>query len=136
MDQVDCVFTFYVSLFSIYIYFHRRWSTVQRPAHYHVADFSDVCCLFQLEDGYKVFDYNINLNDVVMLMVKPDPSAFQSSANTAEEKPEDSSEPTTSKEVVCLINIFYFFLPALYEYVFFQLPFSMYSYELFLLILG
>ncbi|KAK3914118.1 E3 ubiquitin-protein ligase UHRF1 [Frankliniella fusca] len=53
----------------------------------------------QLEDGYKVFDYNINLNDVVMLMIKPDLSAFRHS--TSEEKKEsESSKPSTSQEVV------------------------------------
>lgn len=52
----------------------------------------------QLEDGYNVFDYNINLNDVVMLMVKPDPSLLQSSTSTAETK--DVEKPSTSNEKV------------------------------------
>lgn len=54
----------------------------------------------QLEDGYKVFDYNINLNDVVMLMVKPDLSSFESSQSSAEKQSNESIKPSTSKDVV------------------------------------
>lgn len=53
----------------------------------------------QLEDGYKVFDYNINLNDVVMLMIKPDLSAFQHS-KPEEKKENESDKASTSQEVV------------------------------------
>lgn len=61
--------------------------------------------LFQLEDGYKVFDYNINLNDVVILMVKPDVSAFQSSKVSDEKLESESTKPSVSKEVVSMVKI-------------------------------
>lgn len=54
----------------------------------------------QLEDGYKVFDYNINLNDVVMLMVKPDLSAFAASGSSDVKDKKGCSKASTSKEVI------------------------------------
>lgn len=46
----------------------------------------------QLEDGYKIFDYNINVNDVVQLMVKPDLPNISQDCNK-ENQPINNIEP-------------------------------------------
>ncbi|XP_068081324.1 E3 ubiquitin-protein ligase UHRF1 [Anabrus simplex] len=46
----------------------------------------------QMEDGYKIFDYNINLNDVVQLLIKIDLKLFDIQGK-------DSTIPSSSKEV-------------------------------------
>lgn len=44
-----------------------------------------------MEDGYSMFDYNINVNDVIQLMVKP--VLTETNTNT-------SSKPASSKQGV------------------------------------
>lgn len=58
--------------------------------------------MFQLEDDYKVFDYSINLNDVVMLMIKPilrkpDLSAFKFGVSSQQEQ--DAKQKDTKAEI-------------------------------------
>ncbi|XP_069677651.1 E3 ubiquitin-protein ligase UHRF1-like [Periplaneta americana] len=44
----------------------------------------------QLEDGYRLFDYDIRLNDVIQLMIKPDVDNTTSALEVAEPKPSGS----------------------------------------------
>ncbi|KAJ9587699.1 hypothetical protein L9F63_018879 [Diploptera punctata] len=54
----------------------------------------------QLEDGYRIFDYDIRLNDVIQLMVKPDLSLLNESEKSSEPPPElcKDDQPSVSTE--------------------------------------
>lgn len=54
----------------------------------------------QLEEGSRVIDYNINLNDVVMLMIKPDLAALPDSSNVSEIQDSQHCHPSTTPETV------------------------------------
>lgn len=61
----------------------------------------------QLEDGYRMFDYDIRLNDVVQLMIKPDseilasPSKVSTAAATVDELNECASAKCELKREEC-----------------------------------
>jgi len=58
--------------------------------------------MFQLEDQYRLFDYSINVNDVIQLMVRVavaeinSPKKSKVTINSIKETPTTSSSSTTS----------------------------------------
>lgn len=58
--------------------------------------------MFQLEDQYRLFDYSINVNDVIQLMVRAavaeinSPKKSKVTINSIKETPIPSSSSTTS----------------------------------------
>jgi hypothetical protein len=73
-------------------------------------------CLFQLEDEYSLFDYNINVNDMVQIMEKivfnetPDGKTEkeEKKADTVAPEPMASTSSSNPVSEICLVYFFYY----------------------------
>lgn len=52
-----------------------------------------------MEDGYSMFDYNININDVIQLMIKPVLSETNSNTPTKPKSPKQEVEGKENAQV-------------------------------------
>uniref|UniRef100_A0A0A0MSQ3 Ubiquitin like with PHD and ring finger domains 2 n=1 Tax=Homo sapiens TaxID=9606 RepID=A0A0A0MSQ3_HUMAN len=51
----------------------------------------------QLENGYTLFDYDVGLNDIIQLLVRPDPDHLPGTSTQIEAKPCSNSPPKVKK---------------------------------------
>uniref|UniRef100_A0A2I3HE64 Ubiquitin like with PHD and ring finger domains 2 n=1 Tax=Nomascus leucogenys TaxID=61853 RepID=A0A2I3HE64_NOMLE len=51
----------------------------------------------ELENGYTLFDYDVGLNDIIQLLVRPDPDHLPGTSTQIEAKPCSNSPPKVKK---------------------------------------
>ena len=61
-----------------------------------------------MEDGHKIFDYNVNINDVIQLMVKPILNELTNCDNEkgSKSKPSSTSKLASNKENVRIMVLY------------------------------